>query len=138
MTDKELVLRKIAMMREHLDRARRRRPPTLATLQADVDMQDALVLSLMVALQEAIDVAFHIAADEGWGLPPSNAAAFGILGEHGVIDPGTATELATTVRLRNRIAHGYATLDLPRMWAELPDGLTLLDAYARAIVTWLG
>jgi uncharacterized protein with HEPN domain len=41
------------------------------------------------------------------------------------------------VGVRHRIAHGYATLDVERIWAELPAGLDVLDAYARAIARFL-
>lgn len=29
--------------------------------------------------------------------------------------------------LRNRIAHGYASVDFARIWAELPSGLEALN-----------
>jgi uncharacterized protein YutE (UPF0331/DUF86 family) len=52
-----------------LERSRRRRPVSVDVLRKDVDLQDALAMSLLVAIQEAVDIAFHIAADEGWGVP---------------------------------------------------------------------
>ncbi|MBI2216967.1 MAG: hypothetical protein HYU51_06675 [Candidatus Rokubacteria bacterium] len=71
MTDTVLVLHKLTTMREHIARARRRRPATPDALRTDVDLQDALAMSLLVAIQEAADIAFHITADEGWGIPSS-------------------------------------------------------------------
>ena len=41
--------------------------------------------------------------------------------------------LARMVSLRNRIAHGYASVDVDRLWTELPVGLEALDAYATAV-----
>ena len=42
----------------------RARPSTsVEALRPDVDIQDALALSLPVAIREAADIAFHIAAD---------------------------------------------------------------------------
>ena len=137
MTDKELVVRKLTVMLEHIERARRRRPADLEMLRADVDRQDALVMSLLVALQEATDIAFHVAADEGWGVAASNAEAFTLLASRGVIDSELGAALATTVRLRNRIAHGYATLDLERIWKELPDGLAHLERFGSALTRWM-
>lgn len=138
MTDIELVLRKLATLQDHLQRARRRRPETIEALVADQDQQDALSMSLLVAIQEALDIAFHIAADEGWGIPGSYAESFEILARNGVLDAELARGMASAAGLRNRIAHGYATLDLPRLWAELPHGLELLDRYAQALATFLG
>lgn len=137
MTDKELVLRKLTVMIDHVARARRRRGNDLEALRASLDLQDALVMSLLVALQEATDIAFHVASDEGWGVPGSNADAFALLGTRGLLANELALALATTVRLRNRIAHGYATLDLERIFNELPAGLTHLEQFAEAMGAWL-
>jgi uncharacterized protein YutE (UPF0331/DUF86 family) len=136
-TDPLLVLRKLSLLREHLDRVRRRRPPSVDTLRDDVDRQDALAMSLLVAVQEAVDIAMHVAADEAWGLPPSHAGAFDLLASHGVISPAHARELAGTVAVRNRIAHGYASVDLERLWAELPAGLETLERFAEAIAAYV-
>jgi uncharacterized protein YutE (UPF0331/DUF86 family) len=136
-TDPVLVLQKLATLREHAERVRRRRPATAAALHDDVDLQDALAMSLLVAVQEAIDIAFHIAADEGWGIPASYADGFTTLARRGVIDATLADSLARAVSVRNRIAHGYGTLDVERIWSELPAGLEALDRYATAIARFL-
>ncbi|MBI4700666.1 MAG: hypothetical protein HY744_05800 [Deltaproteobacteria bacterium] len=44
-----------------------------------------------------------------------------------------AQRLATAAALRNRAAHGYATLDVQRLWAELPGAVGALEAFAVAI-----
>jgi uncharacterized protein YutE (UPF0331/DUF86 family) len=138
MTDAELVLRKLAVLEEHLGRAARRRPPSLDALKNDDLLQDALAMSLLVAIQEAIDVAFHIVADEGWGLPASNAEAFDRLAQHSVIDQDLAARMAGATGLRNRIAHGYASVDVDRLWQELPTGLESLQRFAQRVAQFLG
>lgn len=137
MTDPVLVGRKLALLREHLERVRRRRPDDLETFRSDVDRQDALALSLLVVVQEAIDIAFHFASDEGWGVAASYREGFELLARHGVIDAGLATELAAATSLRNRIAHGYASVDVGRLWAELPAGIAAFERFVRAIATRL-
>jgi uncharacterized protein YutE (UPF0331/DUF86 family) len=106
-------------------------------LRTDVDLQDALAMSLLVAIQEAVDIAFHIAADEGWGVPSSYVEGFEILARQGVIDAALAGELSRVVAVRNRIAHGYATLDIDRLWFEVPVGLDALARYATAIARFV-
>ena len=133
MTDAPLVLRKITLMREHLARVRRRRPSTVEAFRTDVDLQDGVAFGLFVAIQEAVDTALHVVADEGWGVAGSYAEAFDLLARHGVITPGHAAELAQTVGLRNRIAHGYANVDVERLYAETPAGLDALERYAAAL-----
>lgn len=138
MTDPVLVLRKLATLREHADRAPRRRPSSLEALEADVDRQDALAMSLLVAVQEAADIGFHIATDEAWGVPASYGDGFALLARHGVIENALADDLTRVIGVRQRIAHGDASVDLARLWTELPAGLDALDRYAAAIARFIG
>jgi uncharacterized protein YutE (UPF0331/DUF86 family) len=136
-TDAVLVLRKLATVQEHVARVRRRRPPGPAALRADVNLQDALAMSLLVAIQEATDIAFHIVADESWGVPSSYADSYVILSQRGVIDSALADAMSRLVAIRNRLAHGYATVDIDRIWAEVPAGLDTLERYATAIARFV-
>ena len=138
MTEPLLILRKLSLLREHLNRVRRRRPSSVDAFRSDVDLQDALALSLLVASQEAVDIAMHITADEGWGLPGSQAEAFDLLARNGVISSGHAQELARIMAVRNRIAHGYASVDLERLWTEIPAGIDSLDRFAESIAGYVG
>ena len=108
MTDRLIILKKLAMLREHAARIRRRLPPTREAFESNVDVQDAVALSFLVAVQEANDIALHLAADEGWGLPSSYAEAFDLLARNHIVTPEHALELAAVAAVRNRIAHGYA------------------------------
>jgi uncharacterized protein YutE (UPF0331/DUF86 family) len=60
-----------------------------------------------------------------------------MLAQHAVIDQTLATSLGSAARLRNRIAHGYATLDVERLWNELPQGLAAFGQFESAIARWL-
>ena len=133
MTDAIIVLRKLVVLREHLGRARARRPATPQELAESALLQDALAMSLLVAIQEAIDIAFHVIADEGWGMPGSYAEAFAILADKGALPRDLVDPLEGMARLRNRIAHGYASVEVERLWQELPDGLAVLDRFVVAI-----
>ena len=137
MTDKTVVFRKLSSLREHVARMRRRRSSDLETFRADVDRQDAVGMSLLVAVQDALDIALHMASDEGWGVPASYAESFGMLADHAVIDAALASSLSTMAALRNRLAHGYGTADMDRIWNELPQGLAALDRFAAAIAARL-
>jgi len=64
-TNVVLVARKLAILEEHLRRLRERRPAELKVFEADSLLQDAVALSLLVVVQEAIDIALHIASAGG-------------------------------------------------------------------------
>jgi uncharacterized protein YutE (UPF0331/DUF86 family) len=136
MTNAALVTRKLAVLQEHLQRLRSRRPATAAELRKDDLLQDAIAMSVLVVVQEAIDIALHIASDEGWEIPSTSREAFVTLARHGVLTEQLATELGVA-QLRNRIAHGYASLDVERLWGELPAGVATFGAFARGVATLL-
>jgi uncharacterized protein YutE (UPF0331/DUF86 family) len=137
-TNVELVSRKLAALIEFSKRARRRGAVSAEAVASDPERQDALGMALLVAIQEAIDLAFHIVADERWGSPGSYAEGFAILEQHGVITAELAQAMTNATGLRNRLAHGYASIDVPRLLAGLPQGLDALDAFARAIGAFAG
>jgi uncharacterized protein YutE (UPF0331/DUF86 family) len=132
-TNAQLVSRKLAALVEFSKRARRRRPASVQVLENDTELQDALGMALLVAIQETIDIAFHIVTDERWGTPHSYADGFEMLAKGGVIGPDLAQAMTRAAGLRKRLAHGYASVNVQRLWAELPQGLDALDDYARAI-----
>lgn len=95
-------------------------------------------MSLLVAVQEALDIGLHLASDEGWGVPASYPESFELLRHHDVVDARLCQDLVNLATLRNRLAHGYGSVDVERLWRELPDGLATLDAFASAIATHVG
>lgn len=137
MTNAVLVARKLATIEEHLRRLKERRPSTSELLERDTLLQDAIAMGILVLVQEAMDVALHIASDEGWTLASTYREAFGVLAQHGIIDDALASTLATTAQLRNRIAHGYATVDVARIWAELPAGIGAFESFSSAVAKFL-
>ena len=137
MTNVALVARKLAVMNEHLRRLAARRPATVVGLRTDELLQDAISMSVLVVVQEAMDIALHIASDEGWEVAPTYRDAFVVLARHGVIPDALAVSLGGAAHLRNRIAHGYASLDVERLWNELPTGIAAFDELARAVSAFL-
>jgi uncharacterized protein YutE (UPF0331/DUF86 family) len=136
-TNVELVARKLAVLDEHLRRLETRRPSDLAAFRANLLLQDAVAMGVLVVTQEALDIALHVAADEGWELASTYREAFSVLARHGVISDDLARALAAAAQLRNRIAHGYASLDVDRLWGELPSGIATFRAYSIGIAQFV-
>lgn len=133
MTNINLVLKKLSIVEEHASRVLSRCPATLPEFENSTLLQDAISLSLLVMIQEALDIAFHICADEKWQLPASNAESFEILAQHGVLTAAVALEMVKLASMRNRIAHGYASVVPVRLWNELPGGLDACKRFCTAI-----
>lgn len=137
MTNVVLVAQKLAILQEHLRRLTERRPASSADLQADTLLQDAISLGVLVVVQEAMDIALHIASDEGWELATTYRDSFVVLARHGVLADDLAASLGAAAQLRNRIAHGYASLDVERLWIELPAAIASFQAFAQAVAAFL-
>ncbi len=128
-----MLARKLADLSHQVERARAKRPADITAFLDDEDTQALVALAIFVAIQAATDLAFHIVAANSWGVPASFAEGFKLLADHRVIDGALARQMASTVKVRNLIAHGYATLDPERLWNDLPAGLDALERYAAAI-----
>jgi uncharacterized protein YutE (UPF0331/DUF86 family) len=137
MTNASLVERKLGVITDHVARMKTRRPPNVESFRTDLLVQDAISMSLLVAVQEALDVSLHIASDEGWELAPTSRDAFLVLAKNGVLEVQLAGDLGQIAQLRNRIAHGYATLDADRLWGELPSGIVAFEAFIKAVARFL-
>jgi uncharacterized protein YutE (UPF0331/DUF86 family) len=111
---------------------------TVAAFLADAKACDLALFHLFLAIQECIDLAAHWVADEGWGEPDDAGSAFDVLATRGVIGSGTATALRAAAGLRNRIAHGYASLDYGRVHREARAGLPALRRFLLAVTQAAG
>jgi uncharacterized protein YutE (UPF0331/DUF86 family) len=100
--------------------------------------RDLALFYLFLAIQECIDLAAHWVADAGWDPADDAASTFDVLAGRGAISRDQAETLRRATGLRNRIAHGYAQVDYPRVRAEALDGLPALRAFLLAVVREAG
>ena len=100
---------------------------------ADVRRADLASFYLFLAIQECIDLAAHWLADAGWAAADDVGSTFDELAAHQAIPKELASGMRAIVRVRNRIAHGYATVDHRRFHAEAPAGVTTLRRFLTAV-----
>jgi uncharacterized protein YutE (UPF0331/DUF86 family) len=91
--------------------------------------RDLAMFYLFLAIQECIDLAAHWVADAGYGSPDDASTSFDLLAERGAIAEELATAMRAAIGLRNRIAHGYATVDYERVFDEAKTGLRALTQF---------
>jgi uncharacterized protein YutE (UPF0331/DUF86 family) len=105
-------------------------------LLEDRDRLDATKYTLVTALEGCIRVAQHVAAAEGWEPPATNAQAFRVLADNGVIDVELGGRLARAAGFRNLLIHQYADIDDKRVIGNL-DSLGDLDAFVDGVLAWV-
>lgn len=130
MTDLHLVLKRLAFIETQLHWLRTRGDPGRL---GDPEHGYFVLHALQLAIQAALDVASHIAADEQLGEPDRLAGLFAILARDGWLDAALAQRLALMAGFRNVLVHGYIEVDLAIVKDVLANHLSDLDAFVAAI-----
>jgi len=133
MPDKDVVLAKAASIQKCL-----RRIKEVTALKTDcldeVDKQDIFVLNLQRAVQSAIDLAAHIIASEGLGVPETIKDNFVRLEQAGIISIDLSKKLQSMVGFRNIAIHNYQTIDIEILKTILVKHLKDLEDFYAAIL----
>lgn len=129
----EVLARKIAAVRRRTARVRELLPSSVDEFLSHRTEAEALILNRFLALQECSDLALHLVADLGLGVPGEPRAALEALARNGVIAPPLARKLSAAIGLRNRIAHEYGDLDLRKGYEAARGDLGDLDAYVDSV-----
>ena len=132
----DLVRLKIARMRETADSLGRVLPTDSGALTNDRDRLDLVAFRVYLLLQEAVDLASHVIADEGWGPAGSLRDHFTVLGTRGVLDPALAAELAAAIKIRNLIGHAYVAIDPHKLHAAAVAVDALVPRLCSAVLTF--
>jgi len=133
MVERDVVLGKVSTIDRCLGRIKDVRGPRKAAL-LPVDAEDIVVLNLQRAAQAAIDLAGHVVASEGYGLPADLADAFTLLERHGIIPAELAERLRKLVGFRNIAVHQYEALDPHIVEAIVTRHLDDLRGFAAAVL----
>jgi uncharacterized protein YutE (UPF0331/DUF86 family) len=133
MIDYDVVYAKAGNIRNCLRRIRE-----VTHLEADrlvdIDVQDIFVLNLQRAIQSAIDLAAHLVAAEGLGLPGSIRENFTLLQRANIITPQIASEMTKMVGFRNIAIHEYQNLDVDVLKSILTQHLQDLEEFTHHIL----
>ena len=116
------------MIRDAVERVRDVLPSDGAAFTANRDAREVVALNLLIAIQEAIDLAAHWIADAGLVVPGTHRELFTRLADRGVIPADLGSRLAAASGMRNIIAHQYGTVDWSRVHAAASSGLVDLEA----------
>lgn len=133
MVDRDVVFEKVGNIQRCLRRIREKTGMDPASLD-DLDIQEIFVLNLQRATQSAIDLAAHIVADEGLGLPRSLKENFRLLAKAGILSHDVAGRMEAMVGFRNIAVHEYQAIDVNVLKAILSKHLgDLVEFYQQVL-----
>lgn len=110
MVDRDVVIAKISSVQRCLKRIK-----DVSGLNPDLldnlDTQEIVILNIQRAVQGVIDIAAHIVADEGLGVPVELRENFEFLSREGIINKELSARLKKMVGFRNIAVHEYETIN---------------------------
>jgi len=134
MPDRDVVLAKVAAIQKYL-----RRIKDVTGLDSDrldeIDAQEIFVLNLQRAIQSAIDLATHIVASEGLGIPDTIRGNLVLLERAEIITKTLSKKMQSMVGFRNIAIHDYQALDVDVLKAILSKNLKDIEQYYTAVLT---
>lgn len=134
--DSEVVDARLHELSRRLQRVASKRPASLKLLAADEDLQDILARNLTLAIQAALDIAYHLcAANEV--LPATSGDAFVQLASRGLIERDLAERLVRAVGFRNVLVHEYTEVDWKIVMRVMRTDVRDLAAFGRVVVVLL-
>ena len=123
-------------MREALSNLRRHAGHNASELRADADLRWTVERGLQLCVQNALDIATHLAAASGLD-SPDYATAIDRLAEIGVLSQEFASSLRPMAGFRNVLVHGYLQVDLGVLERVLSENLQDLDQFTVEVEAYL-
>lgn len=133
MVDRDVVFAKISSVQRCLKRIKDVTQLKAKTLD-DLDTQEIVILNLQRAIQASIDLAAHIVADEGLGVPQELRENFDMLSRQGVITEKLAKKLRKMVGFRNIAVHEYETIDIDILKSILRNNLKDIEEFYLKVI----
>lgn len=129
----DLALNKITSIIRCVKRAREEYHKAKNDFENNFSQQDAAILNILRACEQAIDLANHLIKVEKLGLPNNSADAFDILAKNKIITADLAYRLIKMVGFRNICMHEYQALDFTVLVKVITQGLEDLLKFSEAI-----
>ena len=136
MVERDVVLAKVATIDRCLRRIEEARDPARGLESRDAE--DIVELNLLRGVQAAVDLAAHVVATEGLGLPAKLAENFTLLEREGLIPADLADHLRRMAGYRNVAVHEYAAVDPEVVESIVKSRLGDLRELSRKILSHFG
>jgi uncharacterized protein YutE (UPF0331/DUF86 family) len=133
----DLVRTRCAEIEESLGRLERFKPLSREAFLADQDTLDLACYRLLVAIEAALALCYHVSAKRLRKVPEEYAACFEAVGEAKIISPDLTERLQRMARFRNLLVHMYWKIDYGQVYDVIHRNLGDLRAFGAAIARLL-
>lgn len=130
----DIVINKVQSIQRCARRAREEMHAAGEGFRYDFTRQDAAILNVTRACEQAIDLANHVIRAEKIGIPADSGESFELLARAGIIDAGLGARLRKMVGFRNTVIHEYQVVDMGIVESVIADGLGDLLVFADRVL----
>lgn len=107
----DVALNKVAIIERCIHRIQEEYQGNFSNLE-NYTKQDSIILNIQRSCEASIDLAMHLVATKGLGIPQSSREAFDLVQQAGIIDEHLAQKLKAMVGFRNIAVHNYQAVNL--------------------------
>lgn len=133
----DIVTNKIQSIQRCVVRAREEYTVDPDSFATNYTRQDAAILNVLRACEQAIDLANHIIKNYKMGIPTTSSESFDLLHKQGVISAELAENLRRMVHFRNIVIHQYQRLDLSVVQTVIVSGLDDLIQFGDRVLDFI-
>jgi uncharacterized protein YutE (UPF0331/DUF86 family) len=131
--DPEVVRGRCAEIEDALGRLERLAHLSRDEFLANSEAQELACYRLLIAIEAALALCYHVSARRLRRAPEDYAACFRVLSDAGLIDAALAARLQAMSRFRNLLVHMYWKLDYSRVYDIMHDHAEDLRQFAAAV-----
>lgn len=125
----DVIVNKVQSIQRCVRRAREEYAQASDFLE-DYTHQDAAILNVLRACEQAIDLAAHVIRKHKLGAPTSSRETFELLRDAGLISSALCDRLNKMIGFRNIAVHAYQALDLAIVASVIENDLNDLLTFA--------
>lgn len=135
--DADVVRSRCTEIEQALERLERIRAAGREAFLADADARDIACYRLLLAIEAALALCYHLSARRLKRVPDDYAGCFAGLSRAGIISDDLSTRLQQMARFRNLLVHVYWDVDFDRVFDVLETDLADLRVFASTVASLL-
>lgn len=135
--NQDLVRNRCQEIEESLGRLERLKEKSKEQFLKDQDLQDIACYRLLVAIEAALGLCYHVSAKVLKKVPEDYAGCFTLLEGAQIIPAGLSAGLQRMARFRNLLVHMYWKVDYSRIYDLIQQDLMDLRHFSRIIAALL-
>lgn len=129
----ELIRSRCQEIEDSLSRLEKLREKPKEAFLANQDIQDIASYRLLVAIEAALNLCYHVTAKRLKKVPEEYAECFVLLADAGIIPKELSESLKKTARFRNLLVHMYWKIDYSTVYEILQNNLKDLRRFSEII-----